>query len=74
MTKLAQKIKIYGGDGLVRITEYADVSIPVFINEGFIHYKSMYSYDERINIDNMNVIIEIVILGKDATEKSLCND
>lgn len=73
MEKIAQKIKIYGGDGLVRITEYADVSIPVFINEGFIHYRSMYSYNERINIDGMNVVIETVLLSE-GQEKSLCID
>lgn len=33
MEKIAQKIRIYGGDSSVRITEYADVSIPIFINE-----------------------------------------
>lgn len=73
MEKIAQKIKIYGGDGLVPITEYADVSIPVFINEGFIHYRSMYSYNERINIDGMNVVIETVLLSE-GQEKSLCID
>lgn len=73
MEKIAQKIRIYGGDSSVRITEYADVSIPIFINEGFIHYRSMYSYDERINIDGMNVVIETVLLSE-GQEKSLCID
>ena len=61
MEKIAQKIRIYDGDGSVRITEYADVSIPIFINESFI------------NIDGMNVVIETVLLSE-GQEKSLCID